>query len=108
MKRTGPVLAGVLLAVLAACGSSGDRPSVDDISSALQSKDLGKALGSNGTINKAAADCFAKVVHDSRVSDRGLKAFLRGETTFSANDRNALAAVVPKLEKCRPLMTAGS
>lgn len=107
MNRTVVVLGAALLSVVTACGSASDRPSVATISSALQSKDLGSALGGNGRVNKAAADCFAKVVHDSRVSDKGLKAFLRGDTRFSPQDSSALAAVVPKLAKCQPLMTAG-
>jgi hypothetical protein len=102
------VVAGLALLAGACGGTTTDRPSADAISSALQSKDLGAALGGGtASLDQAAADCFAKAVHDSRVSNRGLRAMLRGESSFSPLDLNALRAILPQLEKCKALIPSG-
>ena len=71
----------------AACGGS-DRPSQDEISEALASGD--SALGS--AIPEEGADCFAKVIHESDLSNDAIQALVDGEDDFDASDEDKEAA----------------
>lgn len=86
------ILAGAVL-LTSACGVS--RPSVGD---------LEKGLTKAGTsLTKTQIDCLAKVMHDSKVSDKALKAVAdnaaQAYKTTDA-DNQALKDVAAPLQKC--------
>jgi hypothetical protein len=96
------LVTGVLLATTA-CGGSGTRPSAGELSKALQ-KGGSSLVGSDTTGNKKAADCLAKVLVESRISDRALKAIVEGNKTYqpSKADLSAGIAIRTKIVKCLP------
>ncbi len=86
-KAAAAVSTAVLVGSLAACGGT-DRPSQDEISEALASGD--SALGS--AIPEEGADCFAKVIHESDLSNDAIQALVDGEEDFDASDEDKEAA----------------
>jgi hypothetical protein len=80
------------LTLLTGCGGGGGgRPSVGDISSTLQDGDNAVGL----TLDADQADCFAKVFHDSDISDEALQAMVDqdGDYDPSEEDTKALTAL---------------
>ena len=104
MRKIGAALAvGVLLAT-AACGGS-SRPSKDDLSQALRKGGENSILGaSSGNVPKSAADCLAKVLVGSRISDRALQAIVDGNKNYKPTTRDATAAgaVRSEIVECLP------
>lgn len=68
---------------LSACGGSA-RPSQDEISKAITSKD---SLIS--TIPKDKADCFAKILEESKLSDKTLQALVEGDQDYKGTKKEA-------------------
>ncbi|MDX6276851.1 MAG: hypothetical protein QOJ72_979 [Nocardioidaceae bacterium] len=83
----------ITLALAGGCGG-GDRPSKGDLSKAIQKTD--------SSFSKKGADCAAKALLDSKISDKGLKAIADNDKKFkpSAADKKAQAKVSPALAKC--------
>jgi hypothetical protein len=82
----------VALTLLTGCGGGGGgRPSVEDISSTLQGAD--NELGME--LDEEQADCFAKVFHDSDLSDDALQALVDKDDDYdpSEEDTKALTAI---------------
>ncbi len=103
MRRFGAVLAtGVLLAVAGCGGGSSDRPSADEVSAALQKTGEGAILPTTTKIDEKQADCIAKLLVGSKLSDRALKALVKGDKTYSPSkaDTSAAAAISSKLVSC--------
>lgn len=89
MKTRAPQLiasAFLVLTLATACGGDG-RPSVDELSDALQSDD--NVLGTG--LEKDQADCVAEAFHDSDVSDDTLRALVDGDEDYEGDesDRDA-------------------
>ena len=105
VRKFGAALAlGVLLAT-SACGGGGSRPSQDELSKALQKGGDHSVLGATGTnVSKKSADCIAKVLVDSRISDRALKAIVDGTKSYSPSraDQTAAVGIASKIVKCLP------
>ncbi|MBO9520871.1 MAG: hypothetical protein J7518_04980 [Nocardioidaceae bacterium] len=106
MRRCGAaVLLGALL-VTSACGGGGGsdgRPSEGDVSKALRKAGEDSLLGPAAKdITKAKADCIAKVLVDSKVSDRTLKKIVAADKDFlpSKADEAALSKAGPDLVRC--------
>ncbi len=98
MKKT--VALFTMLVVLSACGGGGDRPSQDDIADALgKNSDFGQLTDG---ASKDAIDCFAKVLHDSDLSDKALQALVDGDEDFDASkdDEKAVTDITDELGKC--------
>ena len=104
MRKFGAALAISALLVTSACGGGGgSRPSESELSKALQKGSEGSVLGNGaGKVSKKAADCVAKVLVDSRISDKALKAIVDGDKTYqpSKADTSAGVAVSSKIVKC--------
>jgi hypothetical protein len=95
MRRSfGFAVIAATLALTTACGGGGGRPSESEVSKAISSED--SALGTE--IPKKQADCFAKLLVDSKVSDKTLNALVEGDKDYegSDKDRDALQAVGTK------------
>ncbi|MBM9462832.1 hypothetical protein JL108_05175 [Aeromicrobium sp. YIM 150415] len=86
-KTAAAVSTAVLVGSLAACGGS-DRPSQQEIADSLSSGD--SALGT--AVPEEAADCFAKVFHESDLSDDALQSLIEGDEDFEASDEDKEAA----------------
>ena len=99
MKKT--LTAALVVAALSlttACGGGGDRPSKDEVKSALTSKD--NVFGAK--IPAKTADCIADALVDSDVSDKTLKAIVDGDKKYkgSDDDKDALNGLQSDLTKC--------
>lgn len=92
-KHLATVSIVIALALASACGGS-DRPSQAEISTAIQKTD--------SSFSKKGADCAAKVIVDSDISDRGLKAIAGDEKNYkpSAADKAVEAKISPAIAKC--------
>lgn len=103
MRAFGAALAVSVLLLVPGCGSSSDRPSQDEVSKALQKGGEGSILGSAGSkLSDKQADCIAKVLVDSKISDKGLQALVDGKKNYKASKQDASAAtsVSSKMVKC--------
>jgi hypothetical protein len=97
--------AGLLSA--AACGGGGGgggggRPSTSEIAKALGDGD-NSLLGSTGdNLGKSAENCIAKALHDSKISDAGLRALVRKDKNYkpSSGDSKAAASAADDMAKC--------
>jgi hypothetical protein len=88
-----------VLFVLSACGGGG-RPSTDEIADALNdNSDFGQLTKD---ASDDAIDCFAKVLHDSDLSDEALQALVDGDKDFdtSKKDQKAVTDITDDLAKC--------
>jgi hypothetical protein len=83
----------ITLALAGGCGGS-DRPSQGDVSKAIQKTD--------SSYTKKQADCAAKILVDSDISDKGLKAIADDDKKFKpgAADKKVQAKVTPAIAKC--------
>lgn len=107
MRKLGAALAVGVLLVATACGSGGgdDRPSVGDVSKALRKAGDGSLLGTAASkLDEKAADCVAKVLVDSEISDEGLQAIIDGDADYKASeaDEAAVASIASKMVGCVP------
>lgn len=84
------------LTLTSACGGGGgDRPSQDKISAQLKKS-------TNGAVTGKQADCAAKAILDSDLSDDAVKAVAEGDTKYKPNDQDkkAQADVSKQIGKC--------
>jgi hypothetical protein len=94
---------GLLLVTSACSGTS--RPSQSDVSQALQKGADNSVLGSRAsTVSKKAADCIAKVLVGSNISDRALQAIVDGTKNYrpTKQDEAAAVGISSKIVKCLP------
>lgn len=94
MKKTLTAATIVITLTLASgCGGS-DRPSQADVSKAIQKAD--------SSYTKKQADCAAKILVNSDISDKGLKAIADNDKNFKpgAADTKVQADVSPVIAKC--------
>ena len=104
-QKIGATLALAALLVTTACGGSSSRPSQDELSKALQKGGDSSILGNGGAkVSKKSADCIAKVLEQSRISNRALQAIVDGRKGYtpSSADRNAAVGVASKIVTCLP------
>ncbi|GAA1911683.1 hypothetical protein [Nocardioides hwasunensis] len=78
------IAAGLMaLTLLTGCGgSSGGRPSVDEISTSLQNADNPLGL----TLEEKQADCIAEAFHESDISDDTLQAIVDQDKDYEPSD----------------------
>lgn len=97
MKKTGLTLIALALAFTTACGGGSDRPTQGDVSKSLTSKSsvLPTALP------KKQADCVAKVLVKSSLSDKTLTALVTQDKKYKGTkkDNKTLATLGPKISK---------
>lgn len=98
MKNTALTLVALALALTSACGSGSDtkgssssRPTATEISKSLTST----ATGQTAKLTKIQADCAAKLLAKSDLTDKALKALIAQSTAYkpSTADTKALTAV---------------
>lgn len=95
MRRNATIaLVALGLSLTAACGGGGDRPSTSEVSKALTANN--NATGT--TLPKKQADCFAKLLVKSKVSDKTLKALVDADKKYKGSkaDEKAITAVATK------------
>lgn len=82
--------AALVLTLATACGGGG-RPSVDELSEALQSDDNVMGIG----LEADQADCVAEAFHDSDLSDDTLQAIVDQDEDYegSDEDRDAMESI---------------
>jgi hypothetical protein len=87
-------LVALALTLTAACGGGGDRPSATEVSKALSANN--NATGT--TLPQKQADCFAKLLVESKVSDKTLKALIAADKKYKGSkaDEKALTGVATK------------
>jgi hypothetical protein len=104
MRRCGAVVLLGALLVTSACGGGGsDRPSVDEVSKALRRAGDDSLLGPQAkSISKKSADCIAKALVDSKVSDTTLRKIVAADKNFrpTSADEAALSKLGPALVRC--------
>jgi len=86
------------LALTSACGGGGDRPSKDEVKTAISKKD--GAFG--GAIPKGSVDCVAESLVDSDLSDKTLNALVENDKDYKGtdDDKKALTGVQKDITKC--------
>lgn len=98
MKKTGLTLIAIALASTAACGggstdksTASDRPTATQISKSLTTTSSAQTQA----LTKTQADCAAKLLNTSKLSDKALRALVAKSKTYkpSAVDTKALTAV---------------
>ncbi|WP_157417400.1 hypothetical protein [Nocardioides sp. Iso805N] len=87
------ILPATMSLALGACGSSSSsgRPSTDDISDSLQHGKAASLFDSGTAIPAKTADCMAKALHDSKLSDKTLEAFVKGDKDYKGSKADATA-----------------
>lgn len=97
MKKTGLILIALTLAFTTACGGGSDRPTHGDVSKSLSSKSsvLPNAMP------KKQANCVAKVLVDSDLSDKTLKALVKKDEKYKGTkkDNKILEGLSAKITK---------
>lgn len=97
MKKTlSAALVVAALTLTSACGGGGgDRPSTDDVAAQIKKS-------ANGAITDKQADCAAKAIVDSDLSDEAVKAVAAGDTKYkpSAQDTKAQGDIATSIGKC--------
>ena len=84
------------LTLTSACGGGGgDRPSQDKLAAQLKKS-------TNGAITSKQADCAAKAILDSDLSDDAVKAVAENDTKYEPNDQDkkAQADISKEIGKC--------
>ena len=84
------------LTLTAACGGGGgDRPSQDKVAAQLKKS-------TNGAITGKQADCAAKAIVDSDLSDAAVKAVAENDTKYKPTDQDTKAQgeVSKEIGKC--------
>lgn len=97
-SRTPGILAALILPAtmslaLGACGSSSSsgRPSTEDISDSLQHGKAASLFDSGTALPATTADCMAKALHDSKLSDKTLQALVDGDKDYKGSKADATA-----------------
>lgn len=100
MNKLGTAVAAAVVVLTAAGCGGGGRPSADEISKAYQKGT--DVSGQEFKLPKAQADCVAKALVDSDVSDEGLQAIADLDTKYKASkkDTAAIKAVSDDVAKC--------
>lgn len=98
MKKTlSAVMLTAALAMTAACGGGDDRPTADELSKTLTGKN--NVLGTE--VPQKAADCMAKVLEESDLSDKTLNALVDADKDYkNKKDEKTLQKLTPELGKC--------
>lgn len=94
------VLAAGILA-LSGCGSSVDRPTEAQVVKSL--RDESGMFG--GLVPAESVECFAKVLHESELSDGTLNAIVEGDATYKGNknDEKVVSTLTMSLTgECAP------
>jgi hypothetical protein len=102
MRKFGAALAISVLFTTAACGGGGgDRPSSGDISKALKGKS-GSIIGLPSSVNDKAIDCIADAIESSKLSDKTVRALVKGDKNYkgSSSDEKALSGLTSKIGSC--------
>ena len=84
------------LTLTSACGGGGgDRPSQDKVAAQLKKS-------TNGAITGKQADCAAKAIVDSDLSDAAVKAVAENDTKYKPNDQDTKAQgdISKEISKC--------
>ena len=98
MKKTGLILATIAIALTTACGANADdknkadnRPTATQISKTLATKTATQPQA----LPKAQADCAAKLLTKSKLSDKALKALVAQSKTYkpSTADTKVLSSI---------------
>lgn len=95
-KTLGAACIVAAFALTSACGGGGDdRPSKDEIVKGI-------TKGSDGAISDKQAECAAKVIVDSDLSDEAVQALADGDADYKASDKDQKQQVklVEKLSSC--------
>ncbi|MCW2785625.1 MAG: hypothetical protein JWP74_2142 [Marmoricola sp.] len=106
MRTLGAAILAAVLLTTSACGGGGgggSRPSADEVSKSLQSGKANALLGgSSSQITDTIADCLAKAIVGSKLSDGAVKALVDGDKNYKANsaDTAALTSVSAGLTSC--------
>lgn len=105
MTKTALTLIALALAFTAACGGKDEapkssRPSVNDVATSLTSKSsaLPEPLGQD------EATCVAKILVESKLSDKTLKAFVKQDPNYkgTAAEEKILAGLAQSInEECK-------
>ncbi len=77
-KTLATLCAVAALTLTSACGGGGDRPSSDEISTALQAE--GNVLGTE--LPAEAADCVGTALEESELTDETLQALVDGDADY--------------------------
>ena len=97
---------GAALCGTAACGGGGDgggRPSADDIAKTLKSHASDNPFaGIVDKLDDQSANCIAEKLHSSNLSDKALRALVKGDTHYqgSTSDQKTAQELVPSLISC--------
>lgn len=105
MRECGAALVTGAVLAASACGGGGSRPSEAELSRALQKGAEGSILGEGASkVSKEAADCVAKVLVGSGISDRALTALVEGRKSYTPTKADTAAAVKvsSKVVACLP------
>lgn len=103
MRKFGAALAMGVLLIASGCGGGSDRPTENEVSKALQKGGDDSILGAAGSkLDNKAADCIAKALVDSKISDEALQALVDGDKKYKGSkaDASAASAVSSKMVKC--------
>lgn len=111
MRRTlVTAAAAVLLLGTAGCGdkSSHDattkgRPSVAELTKALTGKDAIFPVK-----NKKTAECVAKVMYDSQLSDESLRAIAQNKSNYTSSPSDQKAATAMTTQMAKKCVTSGT
>jgi hypothetical protein len=102
VRKIGLVVASAALLLTSACGGGG-RPSVDDVSKSLTDGKAGGLMNlPSGTLTDKVADCLAKAIVDSDLSDDAVNALVDGDKDYKGgkDDTKAMTSVATKLGEC--------
>lgn len=103
MKKTALTLIALALAFTTACGggdSNSDRPSRSEISKSL----AGTTALLPEPLDKKQADCVAKLLEESKLSDKALTALVEQDTKYKGTkkDVETLGALGTKMQSDCP------
>ena len=101
VRKFGVAAATAVLLLTAACGGGGGRPSVDDIQKSLTDGKAADVLGTT-TLTDDQAECIAKILEKSGISDEGLQAIVDGKKNYkpSKDDEKESGKVAAKFVSC--------
>jgi hypothetical protein len=89
--------------IVAGCGGSSDgRPTADELSDSLQHGKASSLVPADASLSEDGADCLGKALHDSKLSDEALRAFVDGDKDYkgSDDDTKALSDLSDKASAC--------
>ena len=97
MKKTGVALVALAFAFTTACGGGSERPTEGEVSKSLSSKSSVMPTA----IPKKQADCVAKVLVKSDLSDKTLTALVKQDEKYKGTkkDQKVLTGLGTKITK---------